>query len=76
MRSNISSIIGITFCALMLFAPFAEAVSPKWTDWDHSNSVAREGQWLVIRQPDEGFCYIKQGYDGYSDKMDLLMKSI
>jgi hypothetical protein len=67
--------VGISICtAILLLAFLAEAVPPVWTDWERSNAVAKEGEWLVIRQPDGGFCYIKQGYDGYSDKMELSMK--
>ena len=62
------------FAISSLWTSLASAVPPKWTDWEQANAVGKEGAWLVIRQPDEGFCYIKQGYDGYSDKMDFLMK--
>ncbi len=56
------------------FSSISNAVEPKWEKWDTANSVAKEGYWLIVRQPDEGFCYIKQGYDGYSNRMELIMK--
>ena len=75
-RRPTKAILGVSVCAAMLLlASLAEAASPRWTDWERSNAIAKEGQWLVIRQPDEGFCYIIQGYDGYSDKMNLSMKN-
>ncbi len=49
-------------------------MQPKWERWDLANSVAKEGNWLVVRQPDEGFCYVKQGYDGYEDKLEIIVK--
>ncbi|MCU7829422.1 MAG: hypothetical protein KZQ85_10185 [Candidatus Thiodiazotropha sp. (ex Myrtea sp. 'scaly one' KF741663)] len=58
----------------LAFSSMSIAVEPKWEKWDTANSVAKEGYWLVVRQPEEGFCYIKQGYDGYSNKMELIMK--
>lgn len=56
------------------FASGVYAATPKWSEWEQANAVAKKGQWLVVRQPDEGLCYMKQGYEGYSDKMDLSMK--
>ena len=67
-------IVTMVLAAIDLFAPAIHAATPKWTEWEQANSVAKKGQWLVIRQPEEGFCYIKQGYDGRSDKLDLSMK--
>jgi invasion protein IalB len=64
----------VLFACAFIGVPSAFGVSPQWSDWERANSVAKEGQWLVIRQPNEGFCYIKQSYDGYSNKMDLSMK--
>lgn len=42
-----------------------------WTQWELDNSVAREQDWLVIRQPGEGFCYLKQSYASDSTKMEM-----
>ncbi len=70
MRKTISILFGVSF----LVTNIASAVQPKWERWDIANSVAKEGNWLVVRQPDEGFCYLKQGYDGYEDKLEIIVK--
>ena len=70
MRKTLSLLFGISF----LVTNIASAVQPKWERWDIANSVAKKGDWLVVRQPDEGFCYIKQGYDGYEDKLEVIVK--
>ena len=75
---NVSAMKALSLAAFSAAIAFstslAFAATPRWTDWERANSVAKHGQWLVIRQPNEGFCYIRQSYDGYSDKMDLSMK--
>jgi len=60
--------------ATLIVTLSAQTIAPVWTDWELANSIVKEEYWLVIRQPDAGFCYIKQGYDESPDKMDLLMK--
>ena len=64
----------ITLSLILVISFEANAVNPVWGGWDRANSVAKEKSWLVIRQPNEGFCYIKQGYDGYSDKLEIIIK--
>lgn len=63
-------------CFSMFAARAALAGGPKpaWSDWERANSLAQEGNWLVIRQPGEGFCYIQQDFEGARDKMGLSMK--
>lgn len=68
---TVSLVVG----AIGFFASGVYAATPKWTEWEEANSVAKKGQWLVIRQPYEGFCYMKQGYEDSSVHMDLAMKS-
>jgi len=58
---------------LLLFVQLA-AANPSWSEWEKSNSLSKHGHWLVIRQPNEGFCYIKQSYDGQNKKMELSIK--
>ncbi len=59
----------------MAISSLSNAIEPRWEKWDTANSVAKEGYWLVIRQPDEGFCFAKQGYEGYPDKMEIIIKN-
>ena len=53
------------------------ALPPDWSDWEIKNSVAREQDWLVIRQPGEvahpgeSPCYLKQSYESDSSKMEM-----
>ena len=42
-----------------------------WSKWERGNAVAQERDWLVIRQPGEGFCYLKQSYDRDTSKMEM-----
>lgn len=71
MRVAITAVVALAVGILSLDS---RAASPNWTEWDKANAVAQKKQWLVIREPNQGFCYIRQGYDGYSDRMDLSMK--
>lgn len=43
-----------------------------WTDWEQENAVARHRDFLVIKQPDRGFCYVKQSYANDAEKMELM----
>ncbi len=47
-----------------------QAQEPGWSNWDQEHAVAREEDWLVIKDPAQGLCYIKQGYLGQR-MMDL-----
>ena len=75
---NVSAMKMLSLVALSAAIAFstslAYAATPTWTNWERANSVAKHGQWLVIRQPNDGFCYIRQSYDRYSNEMDLSMK--
>jgi hypothetical protein len=42
-----------------------------WSQWELENAVAKERDWLVIRQPPEGFCYLKQSYTSDPSKMEM-----
>lgn len=66
--------VAFVFAMNTIFPSVSYAASPSWSEWERANSIAKEGQWLVVRQPNEGFCYIKQGYEGHSEQMDLSMK--
>ena len=50
------------------------AFAANWTDWELQHSVARKGDWLVIKQPNAGFCYVKQSYADQPKKMEMSMK--
>ena len=52
----------------------ADAAGPTWSEWEHKHAVAHEGQFLVIHQPGEAFCYLKQSYEDDTGKMELSMK--
>ncbi len=58
-----------------LFLVGVPAYAADWSEWEIKNSVAREGDFLVIRQPGEGFCYVKQSYYAHPGKMELSMKA-
>lgn len=49
----------------------SSAFAADWTQWELDNSVARERDWLVIRQPGEGFCYLQQSYASDPSKMEM-----
>ena len=61
-----------TLTALIVFEAHASTVI-QWSDWEYDNAVARKGTWLVIKQPEARFCYVKQSYNGQL-KMEMLMK--
>lgn len=45
-----------------------------WSDWERDNAVSQHKDFLVIRQPGEGFCYVKQSYKNDTNKMELSFK--
>ena len=49
----------------------AVSESADWSQWELENAVAKERDWLVIRQPGQGFCYLKQSYDSDPSKMAI-----
>jgi hypothetical protein len=38
-----------------------------WSQWELENAVAKERDWLVIRQPPEGFCYLNPDFPDESN---------
>lgn len=57
---------------VVLATSFAvSAFGQTWSAWEHDNAVARHQDFLVIRQPGEGFCYAKQSHDEDTSKMEL-----
>jgi len=65
----------VAFSAAIAFSTsWAFAATPSWSEFDLAYSIAKYGQWLVIRDPLKGFCYIKQGYEDNPEHMNLLMK--
>ncbi|MDJ0951392.1 MAG: hypothetical protein QNJ94_20975 [Alphaproteobacteria bacterium] len=49
------------------------AFAVEWSDWEKKHSVARVRDWLVIKKPGEGHCYIKQSYKDDPSKLELTM---
>ena len=45
----------------------------EWSDWERAHAVARHRDFLVIRDPEDGGCYLKQSYHGQTNRMELLM---
>ena len=71
---NFTKIYIVMSIIVMLGLPLmAEAIS--WSAWERKNAVAKKGDFLVIKQPGEGFCYLKQSYDDELDKLELSMKA-
>lgn len=60
--------LAILVIALFITSPPRAA---DWSKWERDNAVAKERDWLVIRQPGEGFCYLKQSYDRDTSKMEM-----
>jgi hypothetical protein len=44
--------------------------APSWSDWELKNAVSKHDAFLVIRQPSDKHCYIKQAYKDVT-KMEL-----
>lgn len=69
--TKISTAIGLTMA--MAICTAVPSHGAEWSQWEHDNSMAVEGDWMVIRQPPHGDCYLKQSYQNAS-KMELLIK--
>jgi len=65
--------LGVSLGILLGWQP-AFAASPSWSAWEERNSVARSGDWRVIKQEGEDFCYLKQSYENRPDLMEILVK--
>ena len=50
------------------------AMAQSWSNWERDHAVSQHKAFLVIKQPGEGFCYVKQSYDNDSNKMELSFK--
>lgn len=72
--SRNSAVLAAILAALVLTIS-GPTVGADWSQWELDNSVARERDWLVIRQPGEGFCYLKQSHDNDPSKMEMIIKS-
>ena len=61
---------------LMILCPLAatEALAQSWSQWERDNAVSQHKAFLVIKQPGEGFCYVKQSYDNDKNKMELAFR--
>ena len=59
--------------AIVLLFGATVAHGQDWTKWELENALSRERDWLVIRQPGEGTCYIKQSYNQDSTKMEMMV---
>ena len=46
--------------------------APSWSPWELDNAVGQFRAFLVVRQPGENRCYIKQSFHGDDDKMELI----
>jgi hypothetical protein len=49
-------------------------VAQDWSSWERQHAVGRYGEFLVIKQPGEGFCYATQSYESDPSKMTLSLK--
>lgn len=67
--SNVQKIIAIT-AIVLAFIPTV-AIAQSWSSWEQDNAVSQHKSFLVIKQPGEGFCYVKQSYDNDTSKMEL-----
>lgn len=47
------------------------AMAQSWSSWERDHAVSQHKAFLVIKQPGEGFCYVKQSYDNDTSKMEL-----
>lgn len=68
---KITALLSLALMSFGIGLAHAEPPKPEWTAWEQANAVSQEGDWLVVRQPDEGHCYLKQSFDGYVDVMEL-----
>lgn len=62
----------ITTLALVLAIGATNAIAQSWSRWERQHAVSQQKTFLVIKQPGEGFCYVKQSYDNDTSKMELI----
>ncbi len=60
--------------AVLLLALVAApaAAAPSWAPWEVDNAVGQFRAFLVVRQPGENRCYVKQSFHGDDGKMELI----
>lgn len=61
----------ITTLAIVIALSGTEALAQSWSSWERDNAVSQHKAFMVIRQPGEGFCYVKQSYNNDTNKMEL-----
>lgn len=61
------------FTAIVVVFGATVAHGQDWTKWELENALSKERDWLVIEQPGEGTCYIKQSYNRDSTKMEMMV---
>lgn len=62
----------LLFALSVVTGNYAFANTPTWEKWEQDNSVEHNGSFLVIDQPNQPFCYIKQSYYNNTDLMELV----
>jgi hypothetical protein len=52
------------------------ALAANWSEWELKNAVSRQKDWLVIRDPDDNYCYLKQSHHDEPWKMEFIVGPI
>ena len=62
------------FAVVLSFASGSSgAVAADWSQWELDHALAREGDWLVVQNPGNSACFIKQSYDSDPSLMELIL---
>ena len=64
----------IATISLLSICSSTNTMAQSWSQWEQQNSVGQHKAFLVIKQPGEGFCYVKQSHDSDTTKMELRFK--
>ena len=66
--------IGLVVFAIVVSLALTEVQGQSWSSREQDNAISRHGAFMVILQPGEGFCYVKQSYHDDTSKMELTFK--
>lgn len=68
-------VIALAAVALLHHSDVARAASPSWTEWERAHTHGRHGDFLVVREPEGGSCYVKQSYRDDPSHIELTVRA-
>jgi len=69
-------IVSLAVLAIVVSLGAVKIRGQNWSEWERANAIGRHGDFLVIKQPGEDFCYVKQSYQDDPSRMELIFEGV